>query len=96
MIFGKIIGTVVSTQIDVGIKGRKCLLVQECNCKGEKVKDNYIVALDLVGAGTGEMIILSQGSSARQTEITFKKPVDAVIVGIVDMVEKGNQITFKK
>jgi len=95
MIFGIIIGTVVSSQIDDGIKGRKCLLAKTCNYKAEE-KNNYLVALDLVGAGVGEVVILSQGSSARQTEITFKKPVDAVIVGIVDIVEKGNQITYKK
>jgi microcompartment protein CcmK/EutM len=96
MIFGKIIGTVVSTQIDQGIKGNKCLLVQGCNYKAEEIKNIHIVALDLVGAGIGEVVLISQGSSARQTDTTFKKPVDAVIVGIVDMVEKGNQITFKK
>ena len=95
MIFGKIVGTVVSTQIDDGIKGRKCLLVQTCNYKVEE-KNDYLVALDLVGAGVGEVVIISQGSSARQTTITHRKPVDAVIVGIVDMVEKGNKMTYKK
>jgi len=95
MIFGKIIGTVVSAQIDDGIKGRKCLLVQTCNYKAQE-KNDCLVALDLVGAGVGEVVILSQGSSARQTEMTFKKPVDAVIIGIVDMVEKDNQIAYKK
>ena len=95
MIFGKIVGTVVSTQIDEGIKGKKCLLAQICNHKGE-VDDNYLVAVDLVGAGVEEMVIISQGSSARQTEVTHQKPVDCVIVGIVDMVEEHNKIVFKK
>lgn len=95
MIFGKIVGTVVSTQIDEGIKGKKCLLAQICNYKGE-VDDNYLVAVDLVGAGVEEIVIISQGSSARQTENTYQKPVDCVIVGIVDMVEKHNKIVFKK
>jgi len=95
MIFGKIVGTVVSTQIDEGIKGKKCLLVQTCNHKGE-VDGNYLVAVDLVGAGVEEIVIISQGSSARQTEITHHKPVDCVIVGIVDMVEERNEIVFKK
>jgi len=95
MIFGKIVGTVVSTQIDEGIKGKKCLLAQNCNYKGE-VDDNYLVAIDLVGAGVEEIVIISQGSSARQTEITHQKPVDCVIVGIVDLVEKHNKIVFKK
>jgi len=95
MIFGKIVGTVVSTQIDEGIKGKKCLLVRTCNHKG-KVDDNYLVAVDLVGAGVEEIVIISQGSSARQTEITHQKPVDCVIIGIVDMVEEYNKIVFKK
>lgn len=95
MIFGKIVGTVVSTQIDEGIKGKKCLLVQTCDHKGE-VDDNYLVAVDLVGAGVEEIVIISQGSSARQTEVTHQKPVDCVIVGIVDMVEEYNKIVFKK
>jgi len=95
MIFGKIVGTVVSTQMDKGIKGRKCLLVQTCNHKGE-VYDNYLIAVDLVGAGVEEVVIISQGSSARQTEITHQKPVDCVIVGIVDIVEEHNKIVFKK
>jgi len=95
MIFGKIVGTVVSTQIDEGIKGKKCLFAQTCNYKGE-VNDNYLVAVDLVGAGVEEIVIISQGSSARQTEATYQKPVDCVIVGIVDMVEEYNKIVFKK
>ena len=95
MIFGKIAGTVVSTQIDEGIKGKKCLLVQTCNHKGE-IGGNYLVAVDLVGVGVEEIVIISQGSSARQTEITHQKPVDCVIVGIVDMVEERNKIVFKK
>ena len=95
MIFAKIVGTVVSTQIDEGIKGKKCLLAQTCNHKGE-VDGNYLVAVDLVGAGVEEVVIISQGSSARQTEITHQKPVDCVIVGIVDMIEEYNKIVFKK
>jgi len=95
MIFAKIVGTVVSTQMDEGIKGKKCLLAQTCNHKGE-TDDNYLVAVDLVGAGVEEVVIISQGSSARQTEITHQKPVDCVIVGIVDMVEAYNKIVFKK
>jgi len=95
MIFSKIVGTVVSAQIDEGIKGKKCLLAQTCNHKGE-VDGNYLVAVDLVGAGVEEVVIISQGSSARQTEITHQKPVDCVIVGIVDMVEEHNEIVFKK
>jgi len=63
MIFGKIEGTVVSAQIDKGIKGKKCLLVQTCNHKGDG-DGNYLVAVDLIGAGVEEVVIISQGISA--------------------------------
>jgi microcompartment protein CcmK/EutM len=52
--------------------------------------------LDLVGAGTGEVVIVAQGSSARQTPFTKEKPIDAVIVGIVDLVEENGKVVFKK
>ena len=89
------LATMDSLEIDEGIRGKKCLLVQTCNHKGE-VNNNYLVAVDLVGAGVEEVVIISQGSSARQTEITHQKPVDCIIVGIVDMVEEYNKIVFKK
>lgn len=95
MIFAKIVGTVVSAQIDEGMKGKKCLLAQICNHKGE-VDGDCLVAVDLVGAGVEEIVIISQGSSARQTEVTHQKPIDCVIIGIVDMVEEHNKIVFKK
>ena len=95
MIFGKIAGTVVSAQMDKEMKGKKCLLVQICNHKGE-IGDDYLVAVDLVGAGVEEVVIISQGSSARQMKVTHQKPIDCVIVGIVDMVEEYGKIVFKK
>jgi len=52
--------------------------------------------LDLVGAGLGEMVIIAQGSSARQTSLTFEKPIDAVIAGIVDLVEEDGTVVFRK
>jgi microcompartment protein CcmK/EutM len=95
MIFGRVVGTVVSTRKEDNIRGTKYLLVRVCNQRGEQ-KDDHIVALDLVGAGTGELIIVAQGSSSRQTETTYQKPIDAVIVGIVDLVEEKGKIVFKK
>ena len=95
MIFGKVTGTVVSTRKSDSITGTKYLLVQLCSRK-EKLSDSYLVALDLVGAGPGEMVILSQGSSARQSELTYQKPIDAVIVGIVDLVEEKGSTVYRK
>ena len=95
MIFGKVTGTVVSTRKSDSITGTKYLLVQLCS-RTEKLSDSYLVALDLVGAGPGEMVILSQGSSARQSELTYQKPIDAVIVGIVDLVEEKGSTVYRK
>jgi microcompartment protein CcmK/EutM len=88
-------GTVVSTQKSDSITGTKYLLVQLCGHR-EKLKNGYIVALDLVGAGPGEMVIIAQGSSARQTDMTYQKPIDAVIAGIVDLVEEDGVTVFSK
>lgn len=95
MILARVIGTVVASQKNDGIAGGKYLLVRACNTRGEE-KGEYLVALDLVGCGTGEVVLISQGSSARQTEFTYQKAVDCVIVGIVDRVEENGQVVFWK
>lgn len=95
MIFAKVAGTVVSTKKSDTTAGTKYLLVQLCTHR-EKPKSEYVVALDLVGAGYGELVIISQGSSARQTERTFEKPIDAVVVGIVDLVEENGKVVYRK
>ena len=95
MIFGMVAGTVVSTKKSDSITGTKYLVVHLCTHR-EKLKKSYVVALDLVGAGMGEMVIIAQGSSARQTDLTYQKPIDAVIVGIVDLVEEEGVIVFRK
>lgn len=95
MIFGMVAGSVVSDTRSETLPGMKCLLVQACDYKGN-LKEDFHVALDDLGAGPGEMVILSQGSSARQTEITNNRPVDAVVVGIVDLIDEHGQIAYKK
>lgn len=95
MIFGRVVGTVVSTRKEDSITGTKYLLVRVSNHRGVE-RDSHIVALDLVGAGTGELVIVAQGSSSRQTETTYQKPIDAVIAGIVDLVEEKGKVVFRK
>ena len=95
MIFAQVVGTVVSTRRSDNLEGVKYLLVQTCNHRGE-AGGNSLVAMDLVGAGTGELVIIAQGSSARQTKMTFEKPIDAVIAGIVDLVEEEGDAVFRK
>ena len=50
----------------------------------------------VVGAGVGEVVIIAQGSSARQTKMTFEKPIDAVVAGIVDLIEEKGTVTYRK
>ncbi len=71
------------------------LHVSEVDAGGKRVGAPF-VALDLVGAREGEVVLVSQGSSARQTDGTKDRPVDAVIAGIVDLVEREGAITFRK
>ncbi|MGB9879680.1 MAG: EutN/CcmL family microcompartment protein, partial [Anaerolineae bacterium] len=95
MILGKVVGTVVASRKSDGVAGGKYFLVCPCDTRGN-VKKDYLVALDLVGCGTGEVVLISQGSSARQAELTKQRAVDCVIVGIVDLVEEHGQVVFRK
>ena len=83
MILGKVVGTVWATRKDEQLVGMKLQLVRELGLDG-KLKSKFVVAVDSVGAGVGETVLFAQGSSARQTELTRNKPVDAVINAIVD------------
>ena len=95
MIFAEVVGTVVATRREDGISGAKYLLVEECSFRGEP-RGRYHVALDVVDAGVGEMVMIAQGSSCRQTEVSDRKPVDALICGIVDLVDEQGRIVYRK
>lgn len=83
MRLGKIVGTVVSTRKDSSLESLKLLVVENLTTDLER-EGGYVVAVDSVGAGLGEVILYATGSSARQTAVTKDKPVDAVIMAIVD------------
>ena len=95
MILGKVVGTVVATQKDEKLIGSKLMIVQNVSLDGELVSQ-YTVSVDAVGAGIGEMVLVATGSSARQTDATKDKPVDAVIMAIVDIVEGHGKIRYQK
>lgn len=96
MKLGRIIGTVVSTVKDESLGGLKLLIVALCDLYGKEDLTDQLVAVDAVGAGMNEVVLVASGSSARQTEMTKNKPVDAVIMGIVDSLEVGGKFTFLK
>ena len=86
MFLGKVIGTVWSTKKDENLVGAKFLIVRQLDLD-LKEKSNFVVAVDSVGAGEGEIVLVATGSSSRQTEFTKNKPVDAVIMAIVDKLD---------
>jgi ethanolamine utilization protein EutN len=98
MFLAKVEGSVVATKKDTNMTGRKLLLIRPQLVDDKdptrfKAGSNTIVAVDSVGAGEGEMVLFCQGSSARLAGGLKEAPVDAVIIGIVDVVDVlGKQI----
>lgn len=86
MFLGKVIGTVWSTKKDDKLVGAKFLLVNELDLDLNE-KERFVVAVDSVGAGDGELVLVATGSSSRMTTFTKDKPVDAVIMAIVDKLD---------
>jgi microcompartment protein CcmK/EutM len=87
MVLGKVIGNVWATRKDQKLTGLKLLIVRSVDLDYTE-KETFVVAADSVGAGVGEIVLYCTGSSARQTEATENRPVDAVIMAIVDKLEK--------
>jgi microcompartment protein CcmK/EutM len=85
MLLGRVVGSLVATRKDPRLEGNTLLVVQPVKPDGE-ADGNYVVAVDSVGAGRGELVLTVSGSSARMAEGCKDKPVDCVIVGIVDTV----------
>ena len=86
MLLGDVIGTVWATRKDPGLVGMTFLIVREVDLDGAPL-DAVVIAADAVGAGVGERVLVAQGSSGRQTEVTQGKAVDAVIMAIVDRLD---------
>lgn len=95
MLLAEVVGTVVATRKEQSLDGLKLLLLRAVDLEG-KPSGATVVAADAVGAGTGEMVLYASGSSARQTVATDKRPVDAVVMAIVDQWEVGGKTKYKK
>lgn len=95
MLIARVIGTTVSTVKDEKLVGRKLLIVQQTDESGAPVGKPY-VAVDTVDAGVGDLVLTCAGSSARQTALTKDSPVDAVIMAVIDSLEVGGRVTFRK
>jgi ethanolamine utilization protein EutN len=86
LFLGKVIGTVWSTKKDENLVGAKFLIVRKLDLDLNEQSD-FVVAVDSVGAGEGEVVLVATGSSSRQTHFTQDKPIDAVIMAIVDKLD---------
>ncbi len=95
MNLGKVVGTVVATQKNEKLSGTKLLVVKQIDLDGKET-GAFVVAIDAVGAGPGEVVLYASGSSARQTTLTENRPADAVIMAIVDSVEVGGELVYEK
>lgn len=95
MLLAKVIGTVVATRKEPELEGLRMLLLRELDA-AMHATGKTIVAVDAVGAGPGEIVLFAAGSSARQTQATQNRPVDHVIMAVVDMVEAGGQVLYDK
>jgi microcompartment protein CcmK/EutM len=95
MLIGKVVGTVVSTAKDEKMQSLRLMVVRQLTIDGQE-SGGYVVAVDAVGSGVGEVVLYASGSSARQTVLTDKRPVDAVIMAIVDTWEVDGQVRYRK
>jgi microcompartment protein CcmK/EutM len=95
MLMGQVIGTVVATRKDEELEGIKLLVVKGVDLDG-KLSGAVVVCADAVGAGIGELVLYAAGSSARQTAVTKNRPVDHVIMAIIDEVNAEGRTRYSK
>jgi len=95
MLLGKVVGTLVATRKETTLEGLKFLVLKQLDIEGQET-GGYRVAADAVGAGLGEVVLYATGSSARQTKLTDRRPCDAVIMAIVDVLEVDGVVKYDK
>lgn len=95
MQIAKVLGTVVSTYKTRSLTGVKFLIVQFIDAQGQLLP-NYEVAADIVGAGINEWVLVTKGSAARIDSGNEDRPLDAMVVGIIDTVTVDNRSLYNK
>jgi microcompartment protein CcmK/EutM len=95
MRIAKVVGVAVATVKDPRLEGGKCMLVATADPAGQ-VQGLPFVAFDMVGAGEGELVLIVEGSSARVAAGDANRPVDAVIIAILDSLRHDGQMMYRK
>ena len=94
MLVGRVTGNVVSTNKCDSLRGAKLLIVQPVDLETLQMKDDYVICVDDVGAGEGDLVFCAYGSSARQSDTTKKVASDFSIYGIVDSIDMRGARTY--
>ncbi len=95
MQIGRVAGTVVATAKEPLLEGRKFLVVRMLDLNAKET-GSYVVAIDAVNAGVGDVVLVASGSSARLTAATKDRPADAVVMAIVDSWDIGGDLRYRK
>ncbi len=101
MFIAKVVGSLVSTQKVDSMTGHKLMMVEPFKVESQQRKSlvgtgRSLVAVDTLGSGVGDIVMVTQGSSARLTPETKHLPIDAIIVGIVDQVQLGSKCIYDR
>ena len=96
MLVGRVTGNVVSTNKCDSLRGAKLLIVQPVDLETLQMKDDYVICVDDVGSGEGDLVFCAYGSSARQSDTTKKVASDFSIYGIVDSIDMRGARTYDK
>lgn len=95
MVIGVVSGSVVASHRTANMDGMPLRIVRKVTSDGT-ITNTYIIAVDSLGSAEGEYVLVANGSTARQTTMTDTKPVDAIIMGIVDMWQIGRTVLYEK
>ena len=96
MLIARVSGTIVATQKTENLNGMRLLLLEKLDVATMKGKNDFLVALDAVGANVGEVVFYVTGSSARLTDTSKGRPTDSTITGIIDNIEREGQLIYRK
>ena len=96
MLLARVVGAVVASVKESRLTGTKLLLVEDAGADGTSAGGTPFVAVDLVGAGEGELVLVVRGSPATRALDVPGTPVDAAIDGIVDAVRSAGRLTYEK